>query len=453
MKYKFVTFHTVAMVAIVLSATLQVAYATDVFRLEGFGPISRGMGGAATAFDVGAAGMMTNPTTLSLMNAGSEIHLGLDVVMTDISAENKATGEKASSDSHAHNRGPYVAPEAAFVYRAAPLTVGFGAFAQGGLGTEYGRDTFLSRASGNLNTGLENSSRLLVLNIPFAISYDVSENLTIGAALDAMWEGLNLGLLLPAEEVGALIQGGRVTGSLLPVLGGLPDLRGAHFSMTKDHPLASGIDAWGFGARTGMIYKLSKGTILGAAYTMESQMADMEGNATMTAIDGSAGQIPLKGEIKLRGLQMPAHLDIGVSHQINEHWLVVADISRVFWENAVKDLNVTFVADDGKNIEIRLPQNYKDQMIYSFGVAYRTGPWALRTGGRIASQAMRSDTVIAVIPAIPTKHASAGFSYDFSAASTVDFAYSHAFEESFDSPTTRLVHSQDNFSIAYTYRF
>jgi long-chain fatty acid transport protein len=453
MKLKILTPCILAMVAIILSATLQVAYATDVFRFEGFGPVSRGMGGGATAFDVGSAGMMTNPATLSLMSAGSEIQLGLDLVMTDISAKNKATGENASSDSHSNNRGPYAAPEAAFVYRAAPLTLGFGAFAQGGLGTEYGNNTFLSRASGNLDTGLDNSSRLLVLNIPFAISYDVNEKLTIGATIDAMWEGLNLGLLLPAEQVGALIQGGRVTGSLLPVLGGLPDLRGAHFSMTKNQPLASGIDAWGFGARIGAIYKLSKDTILGAAYSMESQMADMEGNATMTAVDGQLGQIPLKGKIKLRGLQMPAHLDIGISHQFNEHWLVVADISRVFWKNAVKDLNVAFVADDGNNIDIQLAQNYKDQMIYSVGVAYKTGHWTLRSGVRIADQAMRSDTVIAVIPAIPTKHASAGFSYDFSAANKVDFAYSHAFEESMDSPNTRLVHSQDNFSIAYAHRF
>jgi long-chain fatty acid transport protein len=150
---------------------------------------------------------------------------------------------------------------------------------------------------------------------------------------------------------------------------------------------------------------------------------------------------------------MPAHLDIGISHQFNEHWLVVADISRVFWKNAVKDLNVAFVADDGNNIDIQLAQNYKDQMIYSVGVAYKTGHWTLRSGVRIADQAMRSDTVIAVIPAIPTKHASAGFSYDFSAANKVDFAYSHAFEESMDSPNTRLVHSQDNFSIAYAHRF
>jgi len=68
--------------AAVLAITSQMVHATDVFRLEGYGPISRAMGGAATAFDVGAAGMMTNPATLSLMAQGSELHLGLDVVNT-----------------------------------------------------------------------------------------------------------------------------------------------------------------------------------------------------------------------------------------------------------------------------------------------------------------------------------------------------------------------------------
>jgi long-chain fatty acid transport protein len=87
-----------------------------------------------------------------------------------------------------------------------------------------------------LNTGLENSSRLLVLNIPFAASYQVNEKLAVGASVDAMWQGLNLDLLLGAGQVGALIGAGRVNGSLLPVLGGLPDMRGAHFSLTKNNP-------------------------------------------------------------------------------------------------------------------------------------------------------------------------------------------------------------------------
>jgi long-chain fatty acid transport protein len=458
MKSKINTLSVIAVVC--LAATSQMAHATEVFRLEGYGPISRAMGGTATAFNVGAAGMMANPATLSLMALGSEFYLGLDLISTDIKVTNQVTGESVSSNTHSSNRGPYLAPELAFTHRNGELTLGVGAFAQGGLGTEYGNSSFLSRAAGGLNTGLENSSRLLVLNIPFVASYQVNDKLTVGGSIDAMWQGLNLNLLLGAGQVGSLIGSGRVQGSLLPVLGGLPDMRGAHFSMTKNEPLASGVESWGFGGRLGMTYKVSKDTMFGLDYAMESQMKDMEGRATLTAIDGIAGQIPLQGAIKLRNFQMPAKLDLGLSHRFNDQWMMAVDVSQVFWEHAMKDISVGFVTDSGQTLDIQLPQNYKDQTILAFGVAYQTGNWTLRSGARLATQALRSETLLAVIPATPRKHISAGFSYAFSKDDSVDFAYSHAFEESMGNaslPNTadpiQTTHSQNNATIGYMHRF
>lgn len=458
MKSKINTLSVIAVAC--LAATSQMAHATEVFRLEGYGAISRAMGGTATAFNVGAAGMMANPATLSLMAPGSEFYLGLDLISTDIKVTNQVTGESVSSNTHSSNRGPYLAPELAFTHRNGELTLGVGAFAQGGLGTEYGNSSFLSRAAGGLNTGLENSSRLLVLNIPFVASYQVNDKLTVGGSIDAMWQGLNLNLLLGAGQVGSLIGSGRVQGSLLPVLGGLPDMRGAHFSMTKNEPLASGVESWGFGGRIGMTYKVSNETMFGLDYAMESQMNDMEGRATLTAIDGIAGQIPLQGAIKLRNFQMPAKLDLGLSHRFNDQWMMAVDVSQVFWEHAMKDISVGFVTDSGQTLDIQLPQNYKDQTILAFGVAYQTGNWTLRSGARLATQALRSETLLAVIPATPRKHISAGFSYAFSKDDSVDFAYSHAFEESMSNaslPNTadpiQTTHSQNNATIGYTHRF
>lgn len=458
MKSKINTLSAIAVTF--LATTSQTTHATDVFRLEGYGPISRAMGGAATAFNVGAAGMMANPATLSLMDPGSEFYLGLDLITTDINVKNQVTGERVSSNTHSGNRGPYLAPEVAFTRRNGDLTLGVGAFAQGGLGTEYGNSSFLSRAAGGLNTGLENSSRLLVLNIPFAASYQVNDKLAVGGSIDAMWQGLNLDLLLGASQVGALIGSGRVNGSLLPVLGGLPDMRGAHFSLTKNEPLASGVESWGFGGRLGMTYKMSNDTMFGLNYAMESRMNDLDGRATLTAIDGIAGQIALQGNIKLRNFQMPAKLDVGLSHRFNNQWMVAVDVSQVFWEHAMKDINVGFVTDGGQTLDIQLPQNYKDQSILAFGVAYQTGNWTLRGGARLATQALRSETLLAVIPATPRKHISAGFSYAFSKENSLDFAFSHAFEESMGNanlPNTAdsilTTHSQNNVSIGYTRRF
>jgi long-chain fatty acid transport protein len=299
-----------------------------------------------------------------------------------------------------------------------------------------------------------------VLNIPLAASYQVNDKLAVGASFDAMWQGLNLNLLLGASQVGSLIGSGRVNGSLLPVLGGLPDMRGAHFSLTKDDFLGSGVDSWGFGGRFGMTYKVTSDTLFGFDYAMESQMNDLEGRATLTAIDGIAGQIPLQGNIKLRNFQMPAKLDFGLSHRFNNQWMVAVDVSQVFWGHAMKNINVGFVTDSGQTLDIQLPQNYQDQTILAFGVAYQTGDWTLRGGARLATQALRSETLLAVIPATPKKHISAGFAYAFSKENSLDLAYSHAFEESMANaslPNTAdpilTTHSQNNLTIGYTHRF
>ena len=238
------------LVVTALSASSQIAWATDVFHLEGIGAISRAMGGTAVAQDVGPGGMLTNPATLSLMPNDRQAMVGFDLVTTDIAVKDQRTGESTNSNSHGHNRGPYLAPEAAFTQRIGDVVFGLGAFARGGLGTEYGKNSFLSRGYDPLSatardTGLENSSRLLVLDIPLAASFRVNEALTLGASIDAMWQGLNLDLFLRTDQVGALVQDQRVSGSLTNVLlatlgagplagpGPYPGLQGAHFSLTK----------------------------------------------------------------------------------------------------------------------------------------------------------------------------------------------------------------------------
>ncbi len=456
-----------------LTASSPVALATDVFGLEGIGAVSRAMGGTAVAQDVGPGGMLTNPATLSLDRDGSQAMVGLDLVTTDIDVRNKTTGETARSGSHGNNRGPYFAPEVAYTQRVGDLAFGIGAFARGGLGTEYGKNSFLSRGydpiSGTArDTGLDNSSRLLVLDIPLAASYRVNEDFTVGASLDAMWQGLNLDLFLRTDQVGALYADGRASGGLMyPLLNmlapGGPGLQGAHFSLSKNSPLGSGVDAWGYSGRLGMLYRVSPETRVGASYQFESQMSDMTGDAVLTAVAGDGSPMPFAGKIKIIDFRMPAKLDIGVSHRLTPQWSIAADLSRVFWKDVMKDIKVAFVANGvpGGDLSIQLPQNYRDQTILALGTSYVLSPtWTLRAGFRYATQALRGDTLFAVIPATPTKHLSLGFSYTLTPASRIDFAYSHAFREKMDNPGApnaadpiEVKHSQNNATINYTVSF
>jgi len=119
------------------------------------------------------------------------------------------------------------------------------------------------------------------------------------------------------------------------------------------------------------------------------------------------------------------------------------------------------VADAGGDLNILLPQNYKDQTILAMGAAWQMDSrWTLRGGLRLAQQALSSSTLFAVIPATPRKHVSVGVGYALSPNSTLDFAWSHAFQENMNNvslPNTsapiRVSHAQDNGTLVYSYRF
>lgn len=451
---------------VVLLAFSNAASATNVFNLEGFGPVSRGLGGAGVAHDIGAAGMMYNPATLGLMENGPELYIGLDVIGTDIETVNRATGEKVSSNkgSESENRGPiYYAPQLAFTADLGKLTLGVGTFAQGGLGTEFGKTSFLSRTSTNdVKTGLENSSRLLTLRIPFAAAYDVNDRLTVGGSVDAVWTQLNLELLLDARQVGALAGDGRVSGSLVPTLLAIPGLSGAHMGFTDDDVVGGGADAWGLGGKLGFTYQISNTTRLGAAYNFETHVDDLSGHAVLTAVDKNNNHMPLSGKIKIRDFQNPAQFSLGLSHEINEQLTVVVDYKRVFWEDVMKDIDIGFVQDGtGANIDILLPQNYDDINVYNIGAEYQYNRnWTFRAGFSHSDQALHSNLALAVIPAYLQDHLAGGFSYFWSETNRLDFALSYAFEESMSNSSLpnadmpiESSHRQINAVLGYSYRF
>ncbi len=452
------------LLAICIAGTLPTTVnATQVFNIEGFGAISRALGGTGVAHDIGAAGMMYNPATLALKDEGSEFYVGLDVITTDIKTKNLDTGENASSSNHGNNRGPYFAPQMAYTYKNGALTYGVGVFAQGGLGTEFGSNSFLSRTTvNNIDTGLENSSRLLNLRIPLAIAYQVNDKLTVGATVEAIWSSLNLELLLDVTQVGSLAADGRVDGSLVPTLLSVPELSGAHFSFTKDEFVGGGVDAVGYGAKLGLTYQATPNTTFGLSYNFKSSIPDLKGRATLTAVSNVAGNIPLNGDIKLRDFQNPAQLSLGVSHKVNDQLSLLFDVQRVFWEDALENLDVGFVHDESsQNINILLPQNYDDINVYAFGAEYTyNNNWTLRAGYSHTDQALPNDTTFAIVPAYITDHLTGGFTYKVNTSHEVDFAISHAFEEKQTNTSQpnatvpiEMTHSQTNFVISYSYKY
>lgn len=449
-----------ATVALCAAACATPAAATDAFNLEGYGPVSRAMGGTGAAFDIGPAAMMMNPATLGLMPDGKYLYLGIDMVSTNIKATNTATGETARSGNHGNNNGPYFAPEAAFVYRHGDYAFGTGVFAEGGLGTQYGSSSYLSRTSNGIDTGLDQYSRLLVLRIPFALSYRVTDKLTVGASLDAVWTSLNLGMLLDATQLGTLAGQRRMSGSLVPTLLSVPGLSGGYLGFSRSAPIGGGADAWGIGGKLGLTYDVTPDTRIGLAYNAKTRVGDLRGQATLTAVSAVAGNIPLSGDIRVRNFQMPAQFTVGISHRFDEHLTVSAEYQRVFWSSAMHDINVSFVRAGG-NLELSLPQNYRDTNVFGVGIAYRfNSAWTVRGGFHYAQEAAPSGTLLAVVPTTPTTTISGGATYTFGKDNAIDVAVSVGLPKTVTNasqPNTAaplsVRHSQINAVIAYSRRF
>lgn len=310
------------------------------------------------------------------------------------------------------------------------------------------------------DTGLENASRLFILDIPFAVSFKVNDRFSIGGSIDAKWTGLNLDYLLGMNQLGSLAQSGRASGSLIGLISTLPDPRGVHLSVSKNKEVASGADGWGYSGRLGLLYKVTPKTNFGASYMFKSHMNDLKGRLTVTAVDGLVGNVPIDGDVRILNFNSPAKLDVGLSHNVKDKFLFSLDLSRVFWKDALKDIDVGFTSDAG-SVDLKLPQNAKDSTIVAIGLSYTaTQNFTLRAGYRQATQPFNDEGLLALIPAVLRKHATLGFSYNFSKSSRLDAAYSHAFENSMTnrsayntSSPVRSSIALDNFVLSYNYSY
>jgi long-chain fatty acid transport protein len=117
-------------------------------------------------------------------------------------------------------------------------------------------------------------------------------------------------------------------------------------------------------------------------------------------------------------------------------------------------------------LNIKIPQTWSDVTVFSVGGAYKyNDDLTLRLGGSFADNPVNGDSMLPTLAAIPKTHLTAGFSYETSDLSQLDFAFSWALEESQSNRSapfngagtadTRLKANvaEYNFQIGYSWRF
>jgi long-chain fatty acid transport protein len=424
------------------------AWATNGMNMEGYGPVSTGMGGASQAMDHGAAAMAQNPATLALGGQGARLDVAIGVLGPDVTSRMDPFPSAKSGGTS------YVMPAIGYVRRSGDLTYGFGLFAQGGMGTEYAANSFLAAGSGE-----PVRSELGVGRVMLPLAWNVTPDFAVGATLDFMWAGLDLRMASAASQLGGLVTGGsgNLAMGLQQMLPTLPAGSWARLDFSDGSDFTGKAKSTGWAGKLGMVWRASPALTLGASYQLKSSLGDMKtngGGASMT-IQG-VGVIP--GQMTVVDFQWPSMTAVGAAWQATPTVLLAADLKRIGWKSVMKDFRMRFdsvAAPFDGSVSFALPQNWKDQTVTSLGIAWQTTPTlTLRAGINLASNPIPDATVNPLFPATVEDHYTLGLGWRFSPASEVNASLTLAPSVAVTSGQgVRIEHAQTNVQLMYSHRF
>ena len=455
------------------------AFATNGMNMEGYGPVATAMGGASFAYDNGTAGMINNPATLGFMASGtSRFDIAVGGLHPDVTSK-MAGAPNANSGGDA-----YYMPAVGYIRKDGKLAWGIGMMAQGGMGTEYGKNSFLSgyQSMGGAQgvSGLENRSELGIGRVIFPLSYDVSDTLKIGGSVDYLWGGLDIQMQMPGTTFGQFAGFmppasplGYATGSMIQAFGafGVRDVGYAHFDFSEGgNHMKQELTTTGWAGNLGFTWQASPQLTIGGVYHAKTSLDDMSGNGKINMLVNMGGglNVPMSvtGKLKVVDFQWPETYGIGMAYQVNERLMLAADYKRIGWSDSMKNFKMQFTASgnagmlaglNGTSMTAVLYQNWDDQNVFMFGGAYKySNELTLRAGLNLANNPIPKKYLNALFPATIEDTLTLGFGYAVSKAGSVDFSYTYAPEVSETNPNTTIktTHGQsNNWQAMYSHRF
>lgn len=359
------------------------AAATNGMNLEAYGAKAGGMGGASFAHENGNSALMNNPATLGLRKEGNSLGLGLTLLQPDVvtSMNHPQAGRMtAKSDGDA-----YWMPSVSLIRKTGRLTYGAGILAQGGMGTEYGSNSFLSNG-----TGLPMRSEVGFGRLMMPLAYNVNDQLTLAGQVDYVWASMDVQMLMPDGS-------GHVD-----------------FSNSSDFSGRASGNGWAF--KLGAHYKVSDALAFGATYHSKTDVGDLEGSGTFTML-ASGMQIPTR--FRVVDFQWPQTYGVGVAWQASPVFMLAADVKRLEWSGSMKDFRLGMNMGGGWQVGT-MPQNWKDQTVFMLGAQYMLAQGvALRAGINRASNPVPDATLNPLFPATVTTHYTLGVGWSLGGGHTL----------------------------------
>ena len=418
------------------------AWATNGMLMEGYGPIGLSMGGAAQAYDNGTAAMMNNPATLQLGENVTRADVALGVLGPNVTS----MGEKSGGTS-------YVMPAVGWVRKNDQYSWGIGVFGQGGMGTEY--------PAGSMNaagTDQPVRSELAVGRVILPVSYKLNDRVNLGATLDYTWASLDMRMAAMFNQMAGMSP--MPTGQFAAMMGAIQQGQmqppsTVRIDFSDGNKFTGAAKSSGWTGKLGMTFQASQDLTLGLSYQLKTQLGDMKTGATAASL--TMGQA-MSGRMVVHDFQMPSVLAAGASWVATPKLQVVADVKRIDWSSVMKNFRMTFESAQGMGtLGFTLPQNWKDQTVFSLGGGYKLDDaWTLRAGVSLSDNPVPDGYVHPLFPAIVKNHYTAGFGYRFNKSTTLDAAVSHAPKVTVNAAMLNgapITHSQTNYQLMLSVRY
>jgi long-chain fatty acid transport protein len=342
----------------------------------------------------------------------------------------------------------YEMPAFGYARRSGNLVYGLAMFAQGGMGTEYGADSFLAMGSGR-----DVRSELGVGRMIAPLAWKVSDKLSVGGSLDLVWSTLDIRMAASGAQLGQMVTG--ASGQLaaaLPALGGAP---WARVDFSDQSKFSGEAVALGWAGKLGLVYRLTPALTLGASWHSKTALRDMKTGQGAASLSATGGFVD-SGRMTIEGFQMPAQLALGAAWQVTPTLGLAADVKRVQWAPVMQALRMRYdSAMMGGSVSFALPQQWQNQTVTSLGLAWSATPGlTLRAGFNTASNPVPDAYVLPLFPATVRHHYSAGFSLASGAQSDIHMTVSRAPASVVQAGSgVSISHSQLNAQLMFSLRF
>jgi len=310
-------------------------------------------GSTSTANDLSV--IATNPASMRLLE-GRQFQADLSAINFSAKLQGGADAKHVTGATISGGRGGDAGMLAAVpvAYFHLPLAddtmhLGFSMIVPFGFKTEYDRD-WVGRYHG-VKTDLR------AIDLGAAFSWDINPFVSLGASVFV-------------ERLDIEISNAIDFGTILIPLGFSPGSADGFSTVEGDDT--------SLGYVLGSTFSLNENTHIALSYRSKVEHNITDGTArfdmsitTRNALN-AAGQsgvfINTAGQAKIT---LPASATLSASHQVNERWSIMADISHTYWKSAFDQVTVRFASDQPDN---SLKFGYKDTTFASVGSEYLFSP-------------------------------------------------------------------------------